>query len=181
MDVFFDLITRVRALYIEQFVDFIETQKRQFQVSAPELKLQLSETSAIYRRLYCMDFVSNDGDMKMVELHPNRTLAFQPFEFQIGATKVAVQQLHWDDVLLIHDLDPLPAELYDWFEHWFDPEDKRQDAIGDLSNIIHGMQLQPREISIDFGTAQSEALMELLKLFAEAGATVIDITSSRAH
>ena len=74
-----------------------------------------------------------------------------------------------------------PSPLSRWFQHWLDPEDVRHDPSVELSDVIHSVLLQPNFISIDFGSAHSNAFWDILQLLEEAGATSIEVSSSHAE
>jgi hypothetical protein len=172
-------ISRIRDHYIQQFQAFAADQRRNCKQGAAEVKLQLDEGD-LFQRLYCADFIKNDGDRVVVELQPESVLAFEPFSIPFGAASLSIEHLRWDDVLLYHDVAELPPQdLANWFHRWFDPNDERFDRDAPLSNVIHSLLVKPGVLSIDFGSAAIEALRDLLELIEAAGATAIRVSSSR--
>jgi hypothetical protein len=146
------------------------------------VKFQLKEHSELFDRLYCVDFIKNDGPLEIVELLPENILTFEPITGRFGNASLAIKHLRWDDVLIRHDLDELPADrLSKWFQLWFDPEDARHNPDAELSEIIHSMLIQSNCISIDFGTAKPDAFWEILQLLDDAGTAHIEVSSSRAE
>jgi hypothetical protein len=174
-------VTRMRDHYVDQFRAFAGKQRASCTQGASEVKLKLSEQSGLFDRLYCADFIRNDGTQKIVELQPESILAFEPIVGTLGQASLAIEHLQWDDVLIRHDLADLPSDqLSNWFQLWFDPEDSRHDPHAELSEIIHSMLLQPNCISVDFGTAGAGAFWDILQLLEDAGASRIEVSSSRA-
>ena len=146
------------------------------------MKLQLNEQSELFDRLYCVDFTKNDGTHEIVELQPESILTFEPIAGSFGNASLVIKRLRWDDVLIRHNLDELPADLLsNWFQLWFDPSDARHVPGAELSEIIHSMLIQPHCISIDFGTAKPDAFWAILQLLDDAGAAHIEVSSSRAE
>src|SRR4030095_13499507 len=141
MDVITAFIARVRDHYVEQFTAFADEQKQDCATGASEVKLQLSEQTELYQRLYCVDFLRNEnGQARPVELLPDRFLRFDAISGSLGAARLVIEHLRWDDVTIYHDLTLLPSEaIADWFEHWFDPDDRRLDQSAQLSGIIHSL------------------------------------------
>jgi hypothetical protein len=175
------LVTHVRNHYVEQFRRFANQQRSGCVQGASEVKLQLSETSQIFQRLYCVDFIKNDGQSEVIELQPEHVLTFDPIEGSFGAASLGIEYLRWDDVLFRHDLAVVPAEsLTGWFRHWFDPDDERQEPNTETSNAIHSLLVQPNMLSIDFGTADPEAFWQILELLEGSGARTIRVSSSKA-
>ena len=183
MDAITTFIARVRDHYVEQFRAFADKQKRECESGAAEVKLQLSEQSELFQRLYCVDFLRNDnGQARPVELIPDRFLKFDTLSGSFGAARLVIEHLRWDDVTIHHDLNSEPSqEIADWFEHWFDPEDQRTDQTAQLSGVIHSLLIRPGAISIDLGTAPPESFWGILDILERARATSIHVSSSRAE
>lgn len=175
-------VARVRDHYVEQFTVFAEEQSRSCTQGAAEVKFQLSEDSGVFRRLYCVDFIKNDGEVQAVEFQPENILTFDEITGSFGATALSIQHLRWDDVVIYHDVQILPQEkVGEWFRLWFDPDDERHDMDAPLSDVIHSLLIQPESVSIDFGTAAPGAFWDMLELLEDAGATTIRVSSSRAE
>ena len=68
---FGDLVDRVREHYVEQFEDFVEKQKKICTVGTAEVKL--GGVDGVFKSSYCVDFLSNDGQLKLIELVPDRS------------------------------------------------------------------------------------------------------------
>lgn len=183
MDEIIAFIARVRDHYVEQFRAFAEEQKQSCEAGASELKIQLSEQSELFQHLYCVDFLRNEnGQTRAVELLPDRFLKFDTISGSFGTAKLVIEHLRWDDVLIYHDLTILPSnEIADWFERWFDPEDRRLDQKAQLSSVIHSLLIQPGVLTMDFGTAPPEAFWDILDVLERARATSIRVSSSRAE
>jgi hypothetical protein len=183
MDDITAFIARVRDHYVKQFTAFADELKQDCEAGASEVKLQLSEQSELYQRLYCVDFLRNEnGQAKPVELLPDRFLRFDTLSGSFGAARLVIEHLRWDDVTIYHDLTLLPSEaIADWFEHWFDPDDRRLDQSTQVSDVIHSLLVQPGVICIDLGTAPPEAFWGILEVLERARATSIRVSSSRAE
>lgn len=175
-------VTRIRDHYVDQFRAFANQQRASCTVGAAEVKLQQSEQSGLLNRLYCADFIKNDGAQEVVELQPENFLAFEPIAGTFGKASLSIEYLRWDDVLIRHNLDEVPPEpLSQWFQLWFDPDDVRHDPTAELSDVIHSALLQANCVSIDFGSADPNAFWDILQLLEEAGATSLEVSSSRAE
>jgi|SRR5258708_26305686 hypothetical protein len=177
-----DFIARIRDHYVEQFGVFADQQKRSSHRGGSEIKLRFGETSKLFERLYCADFVKTDvdGQNEIIELQLENILTFDTISGSFGAAAYSIEHLRWDDVLVYHDLAELPpAEISWWFRRWFDIDDERHVSQAPLSFVIHSLLIEPGVISIDFGTAPPEAFWEMLGLLQSAGATAIRISSSR--
>jgi hypothetical protein len=173
---FGDLVDRVREHYLEQFRDFVETQKGSCTVGVAEVKLGgLDGQSGFYRNVYCFDFASNDGQLKLIEFGPDRYLSFDPFVARYERLILQVENLRWDDVVMDHDLEDLPAGAVEtWFDRWYGPDDQK-------TNVIHSLVMKPRYISVDLSTAPSDALFEMIDLLEKSGVTSLQMRSGRAR
>ncbi len=180
-----DLVARVRDHFIEQFGSFVEQQQARFKLGSAEVKLELDEDSAVFGGLYCVDFIrpvddeeDEDDEDGVVEFDPAFFLQFEPASGAFGGMEVLIEQLHWHDIVIHHDLKSLPEDaIDDWFEAWFDPEDERFDPEARFAGVIHSLVIADGKISIDFGTAHAAAFWDMLELLEGAGATQVRIGS----
>jgi hypothetical protein len=173
-------VSQIRDHYVEQFRAFVHEQRESSTKGAPEVKLRLSDESELFQHLYCADFIKGD-EPRVVELQPDRFLAFEPVSGSFGSAALAIEHLRWDDVLIRHDAREPLERLTDWFGNWFDPEDQRLDQANDLGNVIHSLLVQPGMLSLDMGSAATDALWDVLDILEKAGAKTIRISASRAE
>jgi hypothetical protein len=175
-----NLVGRVRDHYVAQFVVFADEQRQSCTRGGSEVKLQLGEKSTLFWQLYCADFLKDEGEV--LELSPERVLSFNTIIGSVGRARVSIESLRWDDVQIHHDIVDLPSDnISEWFQMWFDIDEKRHQPGAQLSEIIHSLLVQPGMISVDFGTAPTDAFWDMLALLEGAGATDMRITSSRAE
>jgi hypothetical protein len=176
-----DFVKQIRAHYVDQFREFVRRQKQSSSKNASEVKLRLSDESEIFQHLYCVDVIKNDGEPQIVELQPDRVLSFEALSGSFGDADLTIEHLRWDDVVIHHDA-PEPLEgLAQWFDNWFDPDDRRHDASAELGNVIHSLLVQPGTLSLDMGTAEADAFWDALDLVGKAGARNICVSASRAE
>jgi hypothetical protein len=179
---FINFVGRIREHYLDQFTAFAQLQMQNCTKGAAEVKLKLSESSTLYERMYCVDFIRNDDQARVIELQPENILTFDPIEVSFGRTLLIVEYLRWDDVVLHYDLVDLPTDpLNIWFRRWFDPEDERHKQGAAISNVVHSLLVQPNSLRIDLGTADADAFLDILALLENAGATSIRVSSSKAE
>ncbi len=174
-------VARLRDHYVDQFRRFAEQQRSSCGRGAAEVKLRLSDDSDLFAQLYCADFIRNDAAQEVIELRPESVLTFEPISGTFGDASLLIDHLHWDDVLIRHDLASLPSDLLgEWFAFWFDLEDARHDPDAELSGTIHSVTVAATSIVVDFGTAAPDAFWDLLQLLADAGVSRLEVTSSEA-
>lgn len=175
-----DLIDQVRDHYVEQFEEFVDRQNDTCTRGHAEVKFQVSEESGLYRRLSIIDFIKNDDRVEAIAFAPNRLLQFDKASGTIGKMTVVIEALRWDNAAL-HFNSRTSPQLDRWFEHWFDPDDRRHDPDAKLGSVIHSLSLRPGLVSVDLGTAPSEALWRLLEDLERAGVDQVVINSDAGH
>jgi hypothetical protein len=175
-------VARVRDHYVDQFAAFANGQRQSCSQGASEVKFQLSDHSEVFRRLYCVDFIKNDGEVQAIEFQPENILTFDEISGSFGSSSLSIQDLRWDDVVIYHNAPTLPQDkVGEWFRRWFDPDDERHVQHAPLSDVIHSLLIEPASVSIDFGTAAPDAFWDMLELLEGAGATTIRVSSSRTE
>jgi hypothetical protein len=86
------LIARVRAHYVEQLEGFATLQQINCTQGSPEVKLRLGDQSKLFERLYCVDFIKNDGKSEVIERQPDKVLSFEPVLGSFGTAAITIQQ-----------------------------------------------------------------------------------------
>ena len=166
------LIEQIRGSYIDGFRTFVEQRHKASRTGAAEVKMQLGGQSKLFGRFYCVDFVNNDdGEPDVIEFSFDQYFSFTGLRGDLGDLSVTFTSMRWNDVIIDHDLDDLPADaLAAWFDEWFDPSDQHQDRSVEFNNQIHSLLVEPRLLAVDFGTAPAEAFWALINLLDESGA-----------
>ena len=96
---------------------------------------------------YRVDFIGQQGDRPVpVDLVPdNRVSLDVPLDGAAGTMRVRMEQIVWDDVEISHNAPgDLTTGLRLWFEHWYDPDDRRKAAeSGGAVDVIHALGIFP--------------------------------------
>lgn len=170
---FEDLIELVRDTYIIQFSEFLERVRTEHGSGTGEVKLKLSDDSSLYRNCYCADFMS-DADAgaesgSIIELAPDEDVTFDAVDVVLGEMDMRVERLQWNDVNLRIDGALDSRDFDEWFETWFDPDDLTFDPDTRFSGNIHSLTVDKDGVHVDFGTAPSDALIDLLVAIEDLG------------
>lgn len=177
-----EIIELAYRTYVEEFAQFIVKASRQVSEGHAEAAVEQPGEAGPFRGLYRVDFLGKDqGQTMTTELTPDRRVRLEaPVEGAAGAMKVRMEQIVWDDVGIVHDAPGDMAEtIAPWFEHWFDPDDRRPPGPGGMVGVIHALMLEPGLLHIDFGTATPDAFWALMTLLRDAGARDVIIRETR--
>ena len=169
LEVFFE---RERDRYLAQYRGFLDRQKAGCVLGSSEVKFELGGAQGVFGGVYCADFVNNDKGAEIVEFQPVKDRVNDPFMAEFGFMDIRVEAFSWDKVSLECDPQVLTAEtLVEWFETWFDPYDNRLDPDAEFSECIHCAVVVDNRLTLDMGTAPIDALLTLLELYEQEGAT----------
>jgi hypothetical protein len=179
MDVAVELVNRVRDHYVDLYLAFLDGQRRSGAPGVAEVMFEVGPDVDTFQKLYRIDFIRNDKKFEATEIQPGYILTFHEIVGAFGAARLSIQHLRWDDVVIHHDSPELPhKDFSEWFRLWFDPDDERHDPDALLSETVHSLQIQATAVSIDFGSAPSDAFWDMIELIERAGACSIRVTSS---
>ncbi len=171
------IVEQVQAHYEAQYSQFIETQSMNCEQCSHEVKLQI-DSGSLFLNLYCTDFLKNDDGPKVIEFAPENKLEFQETTQEFSSATLVLRSLQWDRVVIETDIDQISdAAISGWFEHWFDPNDKRSGDKQALGNIIHSVSIDTGAMSVDFGSAEPQAFWDLIIALESAGAAIIKVSS----
>jgi len=150
----------------------VESARDRYDSFSPELLIDLpkpDESQECYR-LYRVDVVGvRDG--KTVAQETNVQLRDVPSDGQLASSKIRlVNPMVWNGLeFRVADSEIPDAELTNWIRYWLDIDDTRYRDGQRFQSVIHNATRPTIEdsgfaLSVDFGSAPTEALDELLRL-----------------
>jgi hypothetical protein len=126
-----------------------------------------------------------DGEAKdTICVDSDTMLSFEPIDFEwTGGLPTRLAPFTWDACDIRAFGIPETSDwshLREWFDLWFDGEDRRQADERGLYGVIHVLSDPQREgnatiMRVDFGSAPEGAFEELLDALRDSGATKIEI------
>lgn len=180
-----EVIELARRTYLEEFSRFVAKQASRFQRGAAEVQTVNTGDTQLFGGHYRVDFIAqraNDPKPVPIDLIPDNRLRLDgPLDGASGVMRVRMEQIVWDDVEIAHDIaGDLTARLKPWFDHWYDPEDRRKGAeSGGAVDVIHSLTILPGRLIVDFGSASPSAFWALVALLRDGGASAITIRETR--
>lgn len=171
-----ELAQRVSEQYIAQYLAVVRQHRASGIQGAAEVKFRVKEDAALYGGIFCADHVEN-GPNGMVAraFQSERKLEFSPFSQRLGDTDIAVVSLSWDRVIIAFEGDT--PDLREWFDKWFDADEKSFDAASEISGRIHSLHATKGQLEVDFGSAPAIALMDLIDVMRRAGIKRLTLNS----
>ena len=161
-----DLVIQVRDHYVAQFRDLVLRQQRGCKVGSPDVKFQLPPDTSAFHQFAVVDFVRNDGEPEAVIFEPESVLTLARIEGNLAETKLVIEGLRWDAIVIRHDTPRLDEALEHWWTKRFDPDEVDSDPADEFSGCIHAVYVAPGELQVDLGTAPAVAFWELLECLA---------------
>lgn len=187
-----EIIELAYRTYVEEFAQFVGKASKAVSEGQAEVVTEHADAPALFRGLYRVDFHGRGAAGRdllgqtrvkpmVTELTPDRRVRLDsPIEGKAGAMNVRMTQIVWDDVGIRHDAPgDLRAALEPWFEHWFDPDDRRKPDASGMVGVIHALTIEPGVMHVDFGTATPDAFWALMALLRDAGARQVAIGETR--
>lgn len=173
-----EIIEAVRNHYAPQLADFINGQRRKLGHGAGEVKFSWGEGSRYFRNLACIDFAAGGEDQRFIEFGLKKWLSFSPITLNIAKTlTLRIESMRWDDVRLEHDAKSIDEiRLSQWFEFWFDPDEKRYVEGAELGDIIHRLTVESTALEIDLGSSRPDSFWGLVDVLRFSGASRIRVS-----
>lgn len=186
MSALFNLLTSIRATYVEQFDKALQElrDKGHAVIVEPPMLDERGELAreGVLNLAGRYDFAVQDGESAGPSLFsPARMLSFDPVGFQGGGLEIVVAPFSWDAVRIAIDGETkaIAAALGEWFEN----------AIGAPEGVdVDGLQYAAHFLSdpdvaggtsvcqADLGTADIEILIDLFDRLRLAGATRVELS-----
>ncbi|WP_061286732.1 hypothetical protein [Herbaspirillum chlorophenolicum] len=174
----------------ERYVDhLIEAKTKLEPESGPvvgELLLSINNENIPYPYRYVRVDVmcrSKDGSPQPCQVTLPIDPAFEARGFKFEEITVEIYPFTWDSIQIVVD-QPIPniSQLEEWIERWLDVEDKNDPGPSNTSQAIHSFsQVENLNgwwfLTGDFGSAPTDALMEIIELIAGQGVTRVVLKS----
>ena len=180
-----DVLTEVRAHYLQRFVRSLDEYRAHHVPAASELLIELNREGTLAYKLYRLDMGSNaSGEFKVQEVNPSTHLSFAPFKEQLGNVTISLSPVAWNGIELTTQIDAFdPQMLEAWVLKWLDVDDHNTQDSNGLQGVIHSVTEPKFEdgklyISVDFGSAPVASFTELISLLGNMGAISAEVSSS---
>ena len=179
-----EVLEAVRDHYLTKYREAIGSYRQRFTPSGPEALLETGGDRPLVYRYYRMDLASGAVDPpNFTEVNPQTHLEFEELRFNQGGLTIRLSPIVWNGVEFrvepqIKDDAPVRA----WALRWIDPEERAEADSDGLGAYVHSVTMPVDEsestsLSVDFGSAPTASVLELLGALREAGATAVDIHS----
>jgi hypothetical protein len=181
------LISGERARYVDYFEFAVTSAKSENPTAVSELLISINNESIPYPYRYLrMDLIgktdANEDKVYDLWLDPDATVDGKGFN--LGDFTVELYPFTWCSTQIAFD-KALPDEekLKGFLTEWLDIADDRTDPRSGRSNAIHSAsQIETNGelwfLTIDFGTAPADALLDLIDFLANEGMTRIIVQSN---
>jgi hypothetical protein len=143
------------------------------------------ETEELYR-LYRFDCLGDkNGEFEIIEFNHDTYIVHPQINFEVGNLKVQLSPFFWNGCE-IHYQEEIKtySPLIEWGKKWIDIDDEKTATEKQGSgNVIHNVQPPSKDlngymITIDFGTASINSIIELFTVFKDMGIHEIEINSN---
>lgn len=160
-----------RTHYLNQYRSFIEHQRETGRAGEAEALLETDDARLLDGLLVADYCFTAPEEASVVRFEPKRGLQFQPVEVELNGAQIVIERLQWDDVVITTDTEVPDAEgLRPWFLAFLEPQAVSTDLHEPLANVLHSVSIEQDRLVVDFGSAPTEALFELLLRLIGAGA-----------
>lgn len=160
-----DLLEALRSDYLREFEAAYHQQIEINEQVFPEIAFEISEGP--YKRLFVVDLMGKNGEANSaIEVGTSQAAYGGEVIIQYKSLSIEFGSVSWDSMRFL--IRPAPDELLGfepWFDKWIDLEGARHVDRQILSNIIHSSILENGSVDVDFGSAPTDAAIELFDLF----------------
>jgi hypothetical protein len=177
-----DVLSTVRALYVQELADAVRNQPGSFVEPALRMEDGTLATEGTPPTPYRADLITRDTG-ETTQIDSTRRLTFRETSFNIHGFVLRTASFFWDCAnFRVTGATNLDINLIaTWFNRWFDPEDQRDPDQTGLHGVVHSISnIEVSEdewiFQIDFGSAPVEAFTDLIASLESAGARAVEIS-----
>ncbi|MCT4611299.1 MAG: hypothetical protein N4A70_19085 [Pelagimonas sp.] len=173
------LLDALRSDYLSRFEVAYQQQSGIYEQVTTEIAFEISKGP--YKRLYVIDLLGKDGEaLSAVEVATDEDSYLGGLSLQYKALSVEFDCVSWEAMRF--SFRPVPERLTGfeaWFDKWIDLEAIRRIDGQVFSNVIHFAWLESGLLDVDFGSAPTDAVIELLDLFQTSGVKSVLVSSGK--
>ncbi|SMH51139.1 hypothetical protein [Mesorhizobium australicum] len=162
-------IKKIRDEYVERELEpaIARLSAKSPNPNRPEVKF--GEIDGVYKGLAAVDWAESGPEFHATVVAGYVRVSFPPMTADYRQMSLEIAPFHWDSLSIEFEKDTVGQSRFEqWFDRWFDIDDERV-SDGGVSGIIHSAIVEPKRISLDMGSAPSDALFELLDVLRESG------------
>ena len=176
------ILEQHRAHYIKHFFECSKSCDGSNEV----LLDQKSDDPVELYRLYRFDCLEKkeDGNYKIIEYNNDSHLCHPEISFTLNSMEIELNPIYWNGIEIdVFGFNEKWEKVHGWIIKWIDSNDKKEiEPIGSMSGLIHNFQrpeitTEKIQLAIDFGTANTIAMTELLNILQENNTYKIRIHS----
>lgn len=184
-----ELLIKERTQYLNVYRAGIKMFRDSSFVLEPLLEVRTEESKNLpdICRLYRYDLmVKTNSNLSPTEfnIHKDSLLKFELQEFEIDGMTVSISPFVWNGCEFHIDRNIYYGDIYNaWSEKWIDAKDVKKENADGFKNVIHSITC-PKQIngnsvfSVDFGTAPTNAFIDLLRQLAKLGIQEVEVNSN---
>lgn len=179
-----------RAYYVDYFATAIAEYQEQYQPGGPEVLLEIGgrEDRPYPFRLYRMDLASGAVDPPdFTDVNIERLPPGIMQEFRVDKVSIVLAPILWNGVEIRCAGFDRHSELFiSWAIRWIDPDESHDSDDNGLGGYIHSVTWPEHvgsdmSFSVDFGSAEPEAFVDLMSVLGDLGVESVDVCSSWAE
>lgn len=176
-----------QQVYVDMLIRLINSIKHRELEIFPEGQTQLEsrEIPEFFRQSRMDVLFKEDGAFHQAEAKMTNPPDFLPIIEKWQGVEVVLSPFVWHHMeFSVTGPEPSMTQMQNWFNRWFDPNNKNPADKNGLHTVIH-MMTEPKmlgnywTVTIDFGTADIEAFQAFFKQLKFSGAEKVEISSAK--
>jgi hypothetical protein len=173
------LLEMMRSDYLLEYTSAYHDQLLINEEVFPEIALELSGT--VYKKLFVIDLLGKNGDANTaIEVGTSDNVYSGAVSLSYKGLSASFDHVSWDSMRFQVFPEPNSLEGFEgWFDKWMDIDATRHKDGEIYGQTIHSSTLDARGVEVDFGSATTEAVIELFELFIANGVESVNVTSGK--
>ena len=183
-----DILTEYRDHYVEPYHQAIVEYQEKYQPGGPEVLFEIGGREQLppVFRLFRADLASGAVDPpNFTEVNLDSLPRGITGVYELGDMRIELSPIAWNGAEFCSaPFDPDAPSFREWANRWIDVEETREDDEYGLGGYVHSVTYPTvtdegqMVFSVDFGSAEPIALLELVRVLADMGLEEVKIQST---
>lgn len=173
---------KVQEFYLEKYRKAVTKFKSEYETCIVEIAYKAPDPCPFVENYGRLDIVVDDDGLQGIAVCTDNMKLTNEDNFELDKIRINLSPIVWNGVdFHCEKFDVRNSKFLEWLDKWLDMDDKSHSPQKEFQNVMHSVAVEQTDefkISIDFGSAPVEALLDFLPVLKIMGNQSVSLDSN---